>query len=152
MFGNRLNFKQRVECVDAPYFDAPGTLEAPLGYRATRKSDALEDAALRGDIGALAPMLPPATIVFCALDGSDRAALRGRSTSVFRAVHALLRDCVLRSLRAFPGSYLCRDQEGDLRFMLAFASPQVRDKLCGCSKIQVNCIVMCPVTLSLACN
>lgn len=31
MFGNRLNFKSKVLCIDAPYFDAPGTLEAPLG-------------------------------------------------------------------------------------------------------------------------
>lgn len=32
LFGNRLNFQPPVKCIDAPYFDAPGTMEAPLGY------------------------------------------------------------------------------------------------------------------------
>lgn len=126
MFGNRLNFNNEVQCVDAPYFDAPGTMEAPLGYKAAKSSGQQGRAPALGALESTAPLLPPVTIVFCSVDGAARAALRAGAPAAAQTVHCLLRDCVLQTLRAFLGGYLCRDQEGELRFLLAFNTPQVR--------------------------
>lgn len=142
LFGNCLNFKQKVECVDAPYFDAPGTLEAPLGYKEVRQCNFQDCAAARGDVEAAALLLTPVTAVFCGVDAAARAALlSGVPSAAVQKTHRLLRECVLQTLRAFPGGYLCRDQEGELRFLLAFSSPQVRRqkylsaKDIGCSDV-----------------
>lgn len=86
LFGNRLKFKQHVKCVDAPYFDAPGTLEAPLGCKALQHSSNLELAAARGEVEAAMPLLPPVTMVFFALDGTAKDALRACGQSVVRTV------------------------------------------------------------------
>lgn len=129
MFGNRLHFDTQATCVDAPYFDAPGTLEAPLGCALCQQNSGPADGAPTAapEIETGLPLLPPVTMVFCGVDGGFKGVVRaGAPPAAVRAMHGLLRECVLRALRYFPGSYLTRDQEADLRFLMAFSSPEVR--------------------------
>ena len=40
-------------------------------------------------------------------------------------VHQLLSRCIRETLRVIRGGYLCREQPGDLKYMVVFGSPQV---------------------------
>lgn len=64
--------------------------------------------------------LPPVTMVFMAVEGSDQLVRRRRPFTA--VVQTLLSRVVRDSLRRL-GGYLCRVQEGDMKFMVAFASP-----------------------------
>jgi hypothetical protein len=76
-------------------------------------------------------VLPSITMVFAAMenvkdwrftaDGGGRAAKARR-----RAVQRIIRDVLTRTLVASPGSYLCRLQEDEFKYMAAFPSPEVR--------------------------
>jgi class 3 adenylate cyclase len=91
---------------DRGFFDAPGAAAAVLG-----PEDALappQDAAM-----------PPVTLVFAAVEGA-KALARARREADVRALAAVLGTTLLATLEAFPGGYLCRQQEGDLKYMLAF--------------------------------
>ena len=71
--------------------------------------------------------LPPVTMVFMAIESPDQLVRRRRSFTP--AVQALLSRVVRDSLRRV-GGYLCRVQEGDLKFMVAFANPVVALEWC----------------------
>ena len=42
-------------------------------------------------------------------------------------VQKIMVSTLVRALRAVPGGYLCRVQEGDFKYMVAFCDAQVRD-------------------------
>lgn len=95
--------------------------------RAVQQSVASERATAMGDVEAPPlPPLPAVTIVFCGVENVARSRLRAAAPADARTVHKLLRESILCTLKAFPGAYLCQDQELELRFMLAFGSPKVR--------------------------
>lgn len=64
--------------------------------------------------------LPPVTMVFMAVEGPEQLVRRRRPFTP--VVQALLSRVVRDALRRL-GGYLCRVQEGDLKMMVAFASP-----------------------------
>lgn len=64
--------------------------------------------------------LPPVTMVFMAVEGPEQLVRRRRTFTP--RVQVLLSRVVRDALRRL-GGYLCRVQEGDMKFMVAFASP-----------------------------
>jgi len=64
--------------------------------------------------------LPPVTMVFMAVEGPDQLVRRRRTFTP--VVQSLLSRVVRDALRRL-GGYLCRVQEGDMKFMVVFASP-----------------------------
>lgn len=64
--------------------------------------------------------LPPVTMVFMAVEGPEQLVRRRRTFTP--VVQSLLSRVVRDALRRL-GGYLCRVQEGDMKFMVAFASP-----------------------------
>lgn len=64
--------------------------------------------------------LPPVTMVFMAVEGPEQLVKRRRPFTP--VVQGLLNRVVRDALRRL-GGYLCRVQEGDMKFMVAFASP-----------------------------
>lgn len=60
-------------------------------------------------------------MVFAAVEGA-RGMMRWRRAAETRTVARLLRRVLLAALDAVPGGYLCREQEGELKYMLAFPS------------------------------
>ncbi|GAX74578.1 hypothetical protein CEUSTIGMA_g2027.t1 [Chlamydomonas eustigma] len=105
VFGNKLALKaEDWTCVDQPYFSAPGSMEAPLmGIH-------------EGQIS-----LPPVTMVFCCVEGGKEYAKKHREEA--HAIHLLIAGIIRCTLREVPGSYLCRMQDGDLKYMVVFSSP-----------------------------
>lgn len=78
--------------------------------------------------------LPPVTMVFMAVEGPEQLVRRRRPFTP--VVQALLSRVVRDALRRL-GGYLCRVQEGDLKMMVAFASPVMA--LEWCLLVQVRC-------------
>ncbi len=68
--------------------------------------------------------LPPITMAFAIVDGGKTFAARHRRD--VRRVNDVCAACIRSCLRVVPGGYLCRLQDGDLKYMVAFASPEVR--------------------------
>lgn len=114
-WGNALSFKPGALCVDPPYFNAPGTLYTDPGS---------DDYAL-----------PRVTFVF--VEAEEAKQLARRCHADMPAVTQLALSCFKGLLCGWPGGYLCRSDEGQLRFMLAFAAPA--DALEWCMVAQVGC-------------
>jgi len=104
IFGNKLALKEEWVCVDLPYFAAPGTLEAPIGL-------------VEG-----AGELPNITMVFSIVDGGKTYAKSHRKEA--RDIHRIIESVIRSTLRQIPGGYLCRLQDGDLKYMVAFPTAQ----------------------------
>ncbi|KAF8071314.1 serine/threonine-protein kinase/receptor R818 [Scenedesmus sp. PABB004] len=68
-----------------------------------------------------APAFPPVTFCFVAVEGSQQLQLHRYPG--LRDMHLLLHRLLLEAVQQVPGSYLCRAQQGELRFLAAFASP-----------------------------
>lgn len=64
--------------------------------------------------------------MFCSVEGG-RGLLRS-SADAGSVLHRLVADCILHTLRSFPSSYLCRKQEGELKYLLAFGEAKVRGR------------------------
>jgi hypothetical protein len=64
--------------------------------------------------------LPAVTMVFMAVEGPEQLVRRRRTFTPL--VQSLLSRVVRDSLRRL-GGYLCRVQEGDMKFMVVFGSP-----------------------------
>jgi hypothetical protein len=97
---------------DRGFFDAPGaTFASGVG-----NLDA-------GDGGTALgyELMPPVTVVFASVEGA-KGLLRWRRGGESHSVAHLLRLTMLAALDAVPGGYLCREQEGELKYMLAFSS------------------------------
>jgi hypothetical protein len=111
-WGGHLAIKEGWRQTDRGFFDAPGaTFASGLG------------ALSAGDGGASIgyELMPAVTVVFASVEGA-KSLLRWRRGTDNHVVSRLLRRVMLAALDAVPGSYLCREQEGDLKYMLAFPS------------------------------
>ena len=94
-FGNTLALKEEWKCTNRPYFCAPGTLQAALG-----------------PLDVSHP-IPNITMVFCMVEGGKAFAARSRAEA--KVVHEVLSRAISDTLDDFPGGYLCRKQDGDLK-------------------------------------
>lgn len=111
-FKNKLNIKTEYVCEDLPYFSAPGTDAAPLG-----------------DVTDTRIVLPPVTMVFCIVEGGKYyAATKSRNNA--RLVHIICSACIRETLRHVKGGYLCREQDGDLKYMVVFHDSEAALKWC----------------------
>jgi hypothetical protein len=79
--------------------------------------------------------LPPVTMVFMAVEGPELLVRRRRTFTP--RVQALLSRVVRDALRRL-GGYLCRVQEGDMKFMVAFASPVTALEWCLLVQVSVS--------------
>eukprot|EP00878_Enallax_costatus_P046993 GHUV01057339.1.p1 GENE.GHUV01057339.1~~GHUV01057339.1.p1 ORF type:complete len:472 (+),score=123.21 GHUV01057339.1:459-1874(+) len=71
--------------------------------------------------------LPPVTMVFASIEQPEQL-LKRRKSLAPRLIHLL--NKVVRDALRRCGGYLCRLQEGDLRFMLAFSNPATALEWC----------------------
>jgi hypothetical protein len=62
-------------------------------------------------------------VVFCGVESAGK--LRWRRAEARQEVHQLCSRAMRETLRVMPDGYLCREQPGELRYIVAFASPQV---------------------------
>ncbi|KAG1652770.1 hypothetical protein FOA52_009371, partial [Chlamydomonas sp. UWO 241] len=94
--------------LDRAYFDAPGTLSLPLS------SDEI-----------VPPGLPDVavTMVFASVEGAKMFTAMNRRTARYAhdEIVAVMRSVLLQ----MPGGYLVRAQDGDLKYMVAFCSPEL---------------------------
>ncbi|GIL61956.1 hypothetical protein Vafri_16318 [Volvox africanus] len=104
VFCNKVALKDEWFCSDSPYFAAPGTLQAPLG-------------AVEGPLE-----LPAITMAFAIAEAGKTYA--GKYRRDVRRVNDVAAACIRACLRVVSGGYLCRLQDGDLKYMVAFASPE----------------------------
>ena len=85
-----------------------GALLAPLGLR-----DPLS-----------AGSLPPVTMVFCSIEGGKQyASLRSKADA--RDVHMELIAVMRGALKQVPGGYFVRHQDGEFKYLVVFAHPEV---------------------------
>jgi hypothetical protein len=154
--------RTEMACTDTPYFDAPGALVAPLGPEAFLPQDMPEVRACCACCAcwaachtcqlkrSLSPR-PQVTTVFCSIDGARR--LRWRRAEARQEVHQLCSRAIKETLRAMPEGYLSGEQPGDLKYMVAFASPEVGRswlRLRPCCSLFKHAIACCNVSKSLA--
>jgi class 3 adenylate cyclase len=104
-WGNSLAFKEGWRQTDRGFFEAPGAVGAA--------TLTLRDAAVAPDL------MPHVTVVCAGVEGA-KWLVRWRHAGEVREMARLLRMVYVAALRAVPGGYLCREQEGGLRYMLAF--------------------------------
>ncbi len=68
--------------------------------------------------------IPPITMVFCAMDGvKDWKQINDKSKR--QAVQRIIKDVLINTLVSVKGSYLCRLQEDEFKYMVAFPEPEV---------------------------
>jgi hypothetical protein len=67
--------------------------------------------------------MPKVTMVFTIADGSK--GLARRLPREVGETSILLRELMMDALRHVPGGYFCREQPGDLKYMVVFATPKV---------------------------
>ncbi|KAI8476209.1 MAG: hypothetical protein J3K34DRAFT_271511 [Monoraphidium minutum] len=108
IWGGALSTKPEWRQADRGFFDAPGAAAAVLTPEEAQGQGGGAD-------------LPPVTMVFAAVEGA-KALSRARRDPELRALALLLRSTLRAALECVPGGYLCREQEGDLKYMLAFDS------------------------------
>ncbi|GAX74576.1 hypothetical protein CEUSTIGMA_g2025.t1 [Chlamydomonas eustigma] len=105
LFGNAIALPKGWVCVDNPYFCGPGTLAAPLV----------------GMSESAPTSLPNVTMVFCCVDGGKDYAKKHREEA--HVIHTIIAGIIHDTMRQVPGSYLCRMQDGDLKYMVVFSTP-----------------------------
>lgn len=86
--------------------------------------------------------LPEVTIVFASVVGAASYAQK-RSRTDMKLLNKAIRRCMLQQLAAVPGGdgYLCRCQEADMRYMIAFE--QRHKAMQWCLAVQV-CMDLLP--------
>lgn len=97
-----------------------GALFADLSAAVAGTSLALAAAAQR----ALSP-LPSITMAFARIEGGKQL-LAWNKSDALDVVNEKVVAALMAGLRAVRGGYLCRVQEGELKYMVAFYDPQVR--------------------------
>lgn len=112
-YGSKLALKEEWVMLDVPYFSAPGALLAPVSS---------------ADVALTGLELPHVTIAFCAVDDAKAYSLRNRSDA--RQVHLALQAVIRSVVRQVPGGYFVKEQDGELKFMLAFKHPTVALMVC----------------------
>lgn len=95
---------EQVDSSNAPYL-CTGTFDAPLGDL---------------DVNS---KIRPVTMVFCAAEAGRQFCMLHRRQA--RLVHKEILACIRNTLRFMPTGYLCRAQEGELKYMVVFSNPQV---------------------------
>eukprot|EP00775_Hariotina_reticulata_P013223 gene13223-13354_t len=106
---SKLNHTTGTQQMSRGYFDAPGATEASLIPE-------------ESGIGIKRPLqLPPVTIVFAAVQGGKQLVQRKERAAA--VVHQALSKVMQVVLLALPDGYLCREQEGALKYLLAFKEP-----------------------------
>jgi hypothetical protein len=63
------------------------------------------------------------TAVFCSIDGARK--LRWKRADARQEVHSLCSRAIRACLRAMPEGYISGEQPGELKYMVAFARPEV---------------------------
>jgi hypothetical protein len=63
-------------------------------------------------------------MIFLIVDGAKK--LRWKRADARQEVHMLCSRTIKETLRVMPEGYLCREQPGDLKYMVCFSSPKVR--------------------------
>lgn len=63
-------------------------------------------------------------MIFLIVDGAKK--LRWKRAEARQEVHMLCSRTIKETLRVMPEGYLCREQPGDLKYMVCFSSPKVR--------------------------
>jgi class 3 adenylate cyclase len=115
VWGSSLSLKEGWRQTDRGFFDAPGAVTAAtLTPR---------------DAAPAADAMPRVTMVFACVEGA-KWLVRWRHAGEVREMARLLRMVLVAALRAVPGGYLCREQEGGLRYMLAFGSAEAALQWC----------------------
>ncbi|KAI8463865.1 MAG: nucleotide cyclase [Monoraphidium minutum] len=108
-WGGELDLKEGWRQTDRGFFDAPGAAQS----------------ACVSPLDGPKPLdaMPLVTFVFAGAEGA-RELLRGAGAAAAAEAARLLRLVLRAGLDAVPGGYLCREQEGKLRYMLVFDSPE----------------------------
>lgn len=121
-WGGELALKPGCRQTGRGFFDAPGAaLAAALSAGAIASVPRSLDA------------MPLVTIVFAAVEGA-RSLGKSAAASEVRGIARLLRLVLMAALEAAPSGYLCREQEGEMRYMLAF--PYASHALQWCMVVQ----------------
>lgn len=117
MWGSMLTLREGCRKTESSFFDAPGAVMARLA-----------------PLGMALDVTVPVTIVFASMAGA-RTLARLRPASAVSELLRLLHVVMVAALNAVPGGgYLCREQEGKMRTMLAFHCPA--DALQWCLVVQ----------------
>lgn len=100
----------------------------------------------RSFIGSVPPLpsLPDVTVVFISV-ASASSFVSKHSQQEVRALHRLLLRCMRQQLALAPGGdgYMCRTQDGDLKYMAAFAAPHRAVQWCLLVQVRVlGCYVV----------
>eukprot|EP00775_Hariotina_reticulata_P005277 gene5277-5512_t len=103
-----LNLKGGAQQLTRGYLEAPGAL--PAGFHSGTAMVDVER-----------PLLGPVTMVFAAVHGGK--SLVRKKEQAAHVVHNTLQRIMQAVLLALPDGYLCREQEGELKYMLAFQEP-----------------------------
>eukprot|EP00877_Chromochloris_zofingiensis_P010007 jgi/Chrzof1/525/Cz01g19010.t1 len=145
VFGNRLSLNEDWVCVDKPYFDAPGSYEAMAifcdSYQSFSNSSfksrqgSSEDMGVR-DLGTACKLsslhtptpIPNITMVFTSVEGVK--GFRRRTHQRMWGIHVPLSSLMKAALKYTPGGYWCRQQEGDLQYMVVFSTPYAALEWC----------------------
>jgi hypothetical protein len=64
------------------------------------------------------------TMVFLIVDGAKK--LRWKRAEARQEMHLLCSRTIKETLRVMTEGYLCREQPGDLKYMVCFSNPKVR--------------------------
>ncbi|KAG1668570.1 hypothetical protein FOA52_007304 [Chlamydomonas sp. UWO 241] len=104
IFGSKLALGDDWAQIDGCYYDAPGATLAPL----TVSED--DDAAVGG--------LDPVAMLFVSVEGAKDYTQSHRADAV--TVYLELSAIVRTLLRQIPGGYLVRQQDGELKYLVAF--------------------------------
>ncbi|KXZ47811.1 hypothetical protein GPECTOR_32g423 [Gonium pectorale] len=141
-FGNKVTLKDEWVCSDQPYFSAPGTLDAPLGnvdgpvllppitmVFAIVENGKAFSAKFRRDARRVHDLIAAcirACLRCCGAGAAPGGAAGAISAAAVAAAAALqASDLTVGAGGARGGGgYLCRMQDGDLKYMVAFATPQ----------------------------
>uniref|UniRef100_A0A383VRV6 Guanylate cyclase domain-containing protein n=1 Tax=Tetradesmus obliquus TaxID=3088 RepID=A0A383VRV6_TETOB len=116
--------QQAMLCISSPAAAAAGAASSYWHHNAPQQQQLLGR--------QLAPPMPPVTMVFLVVEGA-KVFGKGRRPLV-KEVHAQLAALLVEALKHTQGGYLCRMQEGDLKYMVAFSS--ARSALEWCLLVQ----------------
>jgi hypothetical protein len=112
-------------------------------------------ASTRGSSVQMYCPLPDITMVFARVDGGKQLMLRDKTEGLL--VNDMVLAVITEALKAVPGGYLCRVQDGEMKYMVAFHAAQVRqrDHVCfsaaaiGAAVVVVQSLLCVAVNLAL---
>ncbi|WIA30200.1 hypothetical protein OEZ86_000292, partial [Tetradesmus obliquus] len=109
----------------------PGWVQVQKGFWEAPGAREMDLSPSTGVYQASHAPLPDVTIVFAVVAGAAGFTFK-RSRSDTRYVNKVIRRCMLQQLAVLPGGdgYLCRCQEADLKYMVAFENPHKAVQWC----------------------